>query len=67
MSFFQLRSRRIQNVLANPPGAGGSTGDVKVYLSGSFQPKPVKVWTGSAWVVKPVKVWNGSAWVITNY
>lgn len=67
MSFHQLRSPRIQNPLANPTPAAGSTGDVKVFLSGTFVAKPVKVWTGSAWVVKPLKHWTGSAWALTNY
>lgn len=67
MSFHQLRSPRFNNILDTSPPSGGSTGDIKVYLSGSFSAKPAKVWNGSAWVVKPVKRWNGSAWVVTNY
>lgn len=47
--------------------AGGTTGQIKAYVGGSFQAKPVKVWNGSAWVTKPLKRWNGSAWVVTPY
>lgn len=43
------------------------TGQIKVYLAGSWQAKPVKVWDGVAFVVKPLKVWNGSTWVTTTY
>ena len=44
-----------------------TTGQIKVYLSGSFVVKPVKWWNGTSFVTKPLKVWNGSAFVITNY
>lgn len=50
--------------IAPPPNSGGN---IKVYIGGSFVPKPVKYWDGSAWVVKPLKRWNGTAWVLTNY
>jgi len=48
-----------------PPG--GSTGQIKAYVSGSFVAKPVKWYNGSTWVVKPLKRWNGSSWVTTPY
>jgi len=38
-------------------------GYAKVFVSGSWQLKPVKVWNGSSWVIKPLKTWNGSSWV----
>ena len=37
-------------------------GRLKVYLSGSWVPKPVKARVGASWVEKPAKVWTGSAW-----
>lgn len=60
-------------VLRNPGGgfnavlslpSGGSTGKIKVFLSGLWVEKPVKVWNGTAWVEKPLKVWNGSVWTL---
>lgn len=48
-------------------GGGGSTGQVKVNVGGSFVAKPVKVWNGSSWVTKPLKRYNGTAWVPTSY
>lgn len=48
-------------------GGGGSTGQIKAYVSGAFTAKPMKVWNGSSWVTKPVKKWNGSSWVATTY
>lgn len=49
------------------PATPSLTGQIKVYLSGVFTPKPVKVWDGASWVVKPLKFWNGTSWITTPY
>lgn len=54
-------------VAVRPAGAGGSTGQVKVWGGSSFVPKPVKVWNGSSFDTKPTKVWSGSSWETTTY
>jgi len=39
-----------------------SGSQIKVYLSGSWQLKPVKRYTGSQWVPALIKRWTGSQW-----
>ncbi len=64
MSFlFQPLLPGSAQLLAGPPPA--TTGYIKVYLSGTWEQKPVKYWDGSQWTIKPVKHWNGSQWVAT--
>lgn len=48
-------------------GAGGATGQIKVWNGSSWVAKPVKVWNGTSWVVKPLKRYNGSTFVVTPY
>ena len=37
-------------------------GKPKVYVGGSWQPKPVKVYLAGSWQEKPMKRWDGSQW-----
>lgn len=46
---------------------GGSTGQLKVNVGGTWVAKPVKVNIGGTWVVKPAKIYNGTDWVVTPY
>ena len=50
-------------VVFYPAGAGPSGSQVKAYVGGSFQSKPLKVYNGSSFVEATLKRWNGSSWV----
>jgi hypothetical protein len=45
----------------------GVGGQIKAYVGGAWNAKPVKVWNGISWVEKPLKVWNGASWNETTY
>lgn len=58
---------RIFGYVAVGTPSGGTTGQVKVKISGSFVAKPIKVKASGTFTTKPMKFKSGGAFTETNY